>query len=140
MSGLFTSRLIYCITVWAAIWHIPGDYEIENKRTSMSKKDMHKLQALQNKALRLIHGTDRSESTENLLKRTDSLSVHQLAAYHTLLQAFKIKNSGLPTYHSRMLFGAPNVEGYNSRSGATTRVNFNLSLGRGYFFYMTKHI
>ena len=130
MAGIFTSKLIYCISVWASIWGIPGIYEdVETSRTSMTKQDMRKLQTLQNKALRLTHGTDRSESTKSLLRKTNSLSVHQLASYLTLTEVFKICRSELPAYHYKKLFGM------DCTNNKANRIDFDLSLGRGSFFY-----
>ena len=85
VSGLFQSKLIYCITVWGRIWDIPGSLD-EEKRTSASltKDDLRKLQVLQNKCLRLITNCDYKTPTETLLQRTNMLSVNQLTAQLTL--------------------------------------------------------
>ena len=132
LAGLFTSKLTYGIAVWSAIWNIPGNLETDFTRTSISKSDIRKLQVLQNKALRLVNRTDRSESTQNLLNITDSLSVHQLAAYTTLNEVHGIKNTCLPAYHHERLF---EEDLQVNRRGQEKRVEFKLSLARGSFFY-----
>ena len=102
----------------------------------MTKRDMHRLQTLQNKTLRLINWTDQSTPTRELLSSTQSLRVHQLGAYLTLIQVFKIRETRQPEYHHRRLFGE-NETAVNVRSSdyPQSRVNFNLSLSRGSFFY-----
>ena len=128
LAGLFTSKLIYGICVWTGVWGIPG-YVGEDTRTSISKKDMYRLQSLQNKSLRLVNWTDRSTPTLKLLSSTGSLSVHQLGAYHTLVQVYKVKTSKEPEYHYERLFGS------QPSDSSQTRVYFKLCLGRGSFFY-----
>ena len=137
MAGIFTSKLVYCIGVWSVIWEIPGLLESDGSRTSLAKQDMKKLQILQNKALRLMHGSDRSEPTVSLLKRTNSLSVHQLASYLILVQVFKIKTAKEPSYHFDRLFDRDSIDNNTDArlSRNMRRVDFDLSLARGSFFY-----
>ena len=132
MAGLFTSKLTYGMCVWTAVWDIPGQV-VEESRTSLTKRDMQRLQALQNKSLRLVNWTDRSTPTSELLRSTDALSVHQLGAYLSLVQVFKIRQTRQPEYHYRRLFNGSDTDngGVNGRS----RVEFGLSLSRGSFFY-----
>ena len=54
VSAIFTSKLIYCMSVWTEVWDIPGHQESSNKM-GISKEDMRKLQILQNKTFRLHH-------------------------------------------------------------------------------------
>ena len=82
-AGLFLSKLSYGITVWSGIW---GQQIGDSMKTSISKKDMRRLQSLQNKTLRLQSGLDRYTPTETLMAATNSLSVHQLAAKSCLVQ------------------------------------------------------
>ena len=135
MAGLFTSKLIYGMCVWTGVWGIPGQVG-EETRTSITKKDMHRLQTLQNKTLRLVNWADRSTPTAQLLCKTGSLSVHQLGAYLTLLQVFKTREAKLPEYHYRRLF-EENETTVNVRSSdfPQSRVDFRLALSRGSFFY-----
>ena len=135
MAGLFTSKLIYGICVWTGVWGIPG-LAAEESRTSINKKDMNRLQVLQNKALRLVNYEDRSIPTVQLLNSTSSLSVHQLGAYLTLSQVFKIKESKLPEYHYERLFGnCDQMVNIRSLDFNQKNVNFDLTLSRGSFFY-----
>ena len=52
MAAIFTSKLIYCISVCTGIWDIPGQGSDGNK-VAIGKQDMRRLQVLQN--LSLIH-------------------------------------------------------------------------------------
>ena len=100
-SGLFLSKLNYRISVWSGIW----DSQHENSvKTSISKKDMRKLQTLQNKTLRLETRLNRYTSTKDLISSSNSLSVHQLAAKSCLTQLFNIKKNRKPKYHYDRLF------------------------------------
>ena len=86
--------------------------------------------------LRLQLHADRSTPTTNLLEQSNSLSVHQLGAYSILNQVYSIHRSQKPDYHFKRLF--PDVdEGVGTRSSliSNARIDFNLSLGRGSFFY-----
>ena len=78
---LFLSELCYGITVWSGIW---GPQIGDSMKTSISKKDMRRLQSLQNKTLRLQSGLNRYTPTETLMSATNSLSVHQLARVCTV--------------------------------------------------------
>ena len=145
MAGLFTSKLIYCITVWGRIWNIPGSLD-EEKRTSssMTKEDLRQLQVMQNKCLRLISNSRYDTPTLSLLQKTNLLSVHQLTAHLTLTQVYNSKNTMQPNYHYRRLFERDEPE-----AGARTRTfvreeikrpDFNLSLARSNFFYQASRL
>ena len=108
--------------------------------TSISKQDMRTLHVLQNSTLRLQTGLGWYSSTEQLVNRANTLSVHQLVAYHTLLQAHKCRISGEPLFMFRRLFPNANQQQDNlgslrSVTNESISINFNLSLTRGSFFY-----
>ena len=79
----------------------------------------------------------RETPTSTLLLVSKELSVHQLVAYHTGVQAYKVNTTRQPTYHYNRLFEdmEPNV---NTRS--ERRVEFKLSLARTSFFYQSSRI
>ena len=126
VAGIFTSKLIYGITVWGGIWGLPGQQNINN--TSISKEAMRKLQVCQNKILRLMCGLDYDTPTKTLLEECNQLSVHQLVAYHTACQVYRIKKSKLPVYHYNRLFDENN---------GSKIVDFQLTLGKSNFFYQS---
>ena len=64
----------------------------------MTAKDCNRLQSLQNSVLRLLLSVKFGLSTRELLDRTQSLSVHQMIAYHTLISVKKILISNQPIY------------------------------------------
>ena len=133
VTGIFTSKLIYGITVWGGVW---GLYEQENNvNTSISKEAMRKLQVCQNKILRLLTGLDYETPTKVLLEKTNQLSVHQLVAYHTACQLYKISKSQLPAYHFNRLF-RKNENGIVE----CKNIQFNLTLGKSNFFYQSSKI
>ena len=102
MEGMSGSKLVYRITVWGRVWHIPGSLdEAAQTRTSSSltKEDVRKLQVLQNKCLRMVTDSDYKTPTEVLLKKTNSLSVHQRIAHLSLSQVYNIHKTKLPAYH-----------------------------------------
>ena len=71
---------------------------------------MRKLQVCQNKVLRLLTGKDYETPTADLLDLCNELSVHQLVAYHSACQVFKVSKSQLPNYHYKRLFMEDNSE------------------------------
>ena len=96
MEGLFSSKVIYGMTVWG----IPGglDEEARTSRT-MTKEDLRKLQVLHNKCMRLVTDSEHRTPTDHLLHATGSLSVHQHIAQLSLAQVHAISCNKKPTYH-----------------------------------------
>ena len=104
---------------------------------------MRKLQVCQNKCLRMITGLEYNTPTKTLLNESKQLSVHQLVAYHSVCQVYRTQRSKLPTYHYKRLFKNP-TKIANMRTRGTEKdnkiVDFELSLGRGSFFYQSSRI
>ena len=141
INGLFTSKLIYGITVFGGIWGLPGIMNVEPMNsTSITKEDMRKLQVLQNMTLRILLRKPRDTPVITLLKEANQMSVHQLVAYHTASQTYKVFRNQEPSYHYTRLFGNTPNQHTRSVSNLETRVDFNLSLGRNSFFYQAAHI
>ena len=63
-----------------------------------------------------------------MFDKLDWLSVNQLIAYHTLMQVFKIRNSGEPEYLSRIL-------GNDNRNGRILIPNSDLTLAKRSFCF-----
>ena len=109
----------------------------------MNKKDMRKLQTLQNKAMRILTKSYYQTPTLNLLESSRMLSVNQLAGYSMATQVFKIFTTGKPNYHYERFFGR-----LEPRTGTQTRtllhqesrVDIRLSQGRGSFFYLASNL
>ena len=110
--------------------------ETTRNHTATTKEDMRKLQVLQNKAVRLHMSMPRDTPTSTLLTQSRELSVHQLVAYHSALQVYKVYTTRQPTYHFNRFFGS-NPQDLNTRSIANqeSRIEFKLSLSRSSFFY-----
>ena len=53
-SGMFTSKLLYCLPLFTNVWGIHSMDDTERRFTSITKEDMRKLQVLQKKVLRMI--------------------------------------------------------------------------------------
>ena len=70
------------------------------KSTGDSQVLQKKLQILQNKVLRLQTGLSYDYPTKDLIEKTEQLSVHQLIAYHTLIQVHKVIIDEKPKYLS----------------------------------------
>ena len=132
VSGMFTSKLMYCSNVWGGIWNTPGTVD-NTIRTSITKRDMNRLQVLQNKTMRLEANLDFRTPTTQLLAQTGKLSVHQMVAYSTAVQMYNISRTHEPRYHFQRLFTED--QGFPIRGGAERRVDFDLSLARSSFFY-----
>ena len=141
LNGMFTSKLIYGITIYGGVWGLPGILnEDPINSTSITKNDMRKLQVLQNSALRLLLNQPRDTPVTTLLHESKQMSVHQLVAYHTANQAFKVYKNQEPSYHYKRLFSDPTNQRSRSVSNLESRVDFDLSLCRKSFFYQAAHI
>ena len=84
MGGIFTSKMVYGMTVWGRVCNIPGYNEEEMRSPSLTKEDLRKLQVLQNKCLRIVSSSDFKTPTALLLRKTNALSVHQQIAQLSL--------------------------------------------------------
>ena len=132
VNGIWTSKLLYGITVWGSVWGIPG--RPEEKSINIRKEDMRKLQVLQNSTLRLILKKKYDTPTVELLSEAKNLSVNQLVAYNMLSQVYKVKETQQPSYHYDRFFGH-----HASRDQNITRltsISFKLCQGRGSFFHL----
>ena len=139
VNGIYYSKQMYCLTVYSGIWGLPGNMDEENRNGIMlTKEDMRKLQVVQNSIMRLTTNSRYDTPTTELLSKSNSLSIHQLMAFHTSNQVFNIRNNQFPPYHYQRLFGSPNT--LRSGSNLESRVDFKSSLGRGSFFYQGSRI
>ena len=138
VAGIFTSKVIYCITVWGRVWNITNNDNPERSNT-ISKKEMKKNQILQNKTMRLLTGMGYDTPVKTLLKKCNQLSVHQLVAFHTACQTYRIYTEKLPHYHYNRLFQNENEDGRNTRSKMKP-IDFELSLAKGSFFFQASKI
>ena len=83
---------------------------------------MRKLQVLQNQALRLLLNKPRETPVRSLLSEANQMSVHQLVAYHTGCQTYKVYRNKEPIYHHERLFGSPTLLNTRSAANFETRV------------------
>ena len=114
-------------TVWGGVWGIPGVLEENIKKTSISKEDMRRLQVIQNKVMKIQTNMKYGTPTNILLKKTNSLSVHQLIAHYSMTQVYKVMKSQQPHYHYKRLVEVEN-DGPGTRSAKEKRVEFNFFL------------
>ena len=102
---------------------------------------MKHLQVLQNKIMRIQTGDDVGIRIRVLLDKSRQLSVQQMVAYQTAVQVYNISRNMEPRYHYDRLFGpVDSGSSIQTRQGNQKRVNFNLSLARGSFFYQGSRI
>ena len=137
-SGLFTSKLIYCIQIFGNVWGIPSMDEVNRKSTAFTKDDNRKLQVLQNKIMRLKTKKPRETPISELIKATKDMSVQQLTAYHTLMTVHKVITSGYPKYLADKLVlrqqNGDNIFPHRQLNKILVP-NVNLTLSRGGFIY-----
>ena len=134
-NSIFYSKLSYCLPVFGNTFGL-DTYKAENTRyTSFTMKDNQKLQVLQNKLNRLLTGTENHTPTAELLSLTDSMSVHQMIAYQTLVTTHKIVNSGKPTYIAqKMKTRVPSMK-LRGRLGSIQQAGCSLSITKEGFIY-----
>ena len=132
-SGLFDSKLIYCLPVFGNVWISCTNDDKDRKSPGFSKEDNRKLQVLQNKVCRLKLGQSSYDiSTQDLLKECDQLSVHQLTALHTLLMVHKCVTHQKPKTLANKLTLSHRS---NRRKNQIANVNYMLSISRAGFCY-----
>ena len=89
-SGMFYSKLSYCLPVVGNIFGLHS-YKEENRRYfSFTVKDNQNLQVIKNKLNKLLLNADKNTSTAKLLHKAGSLCIHQMIAYQTVLSTYKI--------------------------------------------------
>ena len=130
-QGLFYSKLSYCLQVMGNVWGLTNNDLVNRRYTAFCKSDNNKLQVLQNQVLRMKTGLPPRTSTEHLVDMSGDLSVHQLTAFFTLSTCQKIIHTGKPeTLASKLRHGT-----VVTRHGDNIRMEANLTLSRGAFFY-----
>ena len=135
-NGIFYSKLNYCLHVFGNIFGMDSYREVNRKYFSFTVKDNNTLQTLQNKLNRmLISNTDYNTPTSELLRRTGSLSIHQLIAYFTAVNTYKIIQSGKPVYIANKM--KPRLGNWNTRQGANTLniPRYRLNIAREGFIF-----
>ena len=135
-SGMFYSKLEYCLPVFGNNSGM-GRYGESSKMRGMTAADCNKLQVLQNSVNRILTGARVGTRTEDLLIETNTISVHQMIAFSTLLMVFKVLKSGKPTYLAGKLEvireAGMSVRGWD---GPKVKVpNYNLDISRAGFIY-----
>ena len=136
IDGLFTSKLLYCLPLYSNVWSMRNMDDTERKFSAFTKEDIRRLQVLQNRVLRIkCQNYNLNTPTADLVKSCGDLSVHQLGVFHTLLQVFKIINSGQPVYLAeKLLLRRPNEDYvFPQRQANTLTVRGNLTLSRSGF-------
>ena len=128
-SGLFYSKLIYCLQVFGTVWDIVHVGESCRRSVSFTKEDNRRLQVIQNKILRLKTGLPKDTPTKDLVKASEDLSIQQLTAYTSLVLAQKSIFNQEPAYLAAKFQRNPR------RPNKLILPNYRLSLSRDGFFY-----
>ena len=130
-SGLFYSKLIYCIQVFGTVWDVKSHDESCRRSPAFTQEDNRKLQVIQNKVLRLKTGLPYDTPTKDLIKEAGDLSVQQLIAYTSLVTAQKSIINQEPAYLANKLKCS------NRNANLILPPNYKLSVSRNGFFYRT---
>ena len=141
-SGIFYSKLEYCLPLFVNTWGLDQYNEIDEKYVTMSKEQCRKLQVLQNKVCRLMLPKNLQDQcrlraqhipTTDLLQAANVLSIHQLGAFSTLLLAKKITTDRKPAYLANQLTMSQIT---NTRSGTLLSLpRVTLAASRESFIY-----
>ena len=102
----------------------------------MTAQDCNRLQSLQNSVLRLLLGVKFGLSTSELLDRTQSFSVHQMIAYHTLISVKKTLISNQPIYLAEKMHVLRHERELRNTGGSFVNVpKYKLDVSRAGFVY-----
>ena len=135
-AGIFYSKLSYCLPVFGNVFGLDKYKETNNKYTSFTMADNHKLQVLQNSLNRLlIPRVEYNTPTLELLEKTDSLSVQQMIAFQTLVMTFKIMKNRKPSYLANKMQLRNNDRNLRGYSGGVQSENHSLSIAKEGFVY-----
>ena len=95
-SGLFYSKLSYCLPLYTATWGLDSYKDTMSRFTTYTKEDNRRLQVLQNQLCRLLlkgqgnyYKYKQDHSTKELLEKCGELSIHQLGAQRTIAMVKK---------------------------------------------------
>ena len=135
VNGIFMSKLSYCLQLFGNVWCNDSFEGLNERNHSFTKSNLHSLQVLQNKVLRLITGHGYDSHIIDLLSESGMLSVNQLIAYRTIVSIYKIKNSDEPTYLANKLAATRNQVMQLRHRQRNTGVNFNKARGKEGFLY-----
>ena len=134
-SGLFHSKLTYCLQVFSHVWDIPNLDQEKRRFSAFKREDNRKLQVLQNKVMRLKSGLPFRTSTAQLTQATGDLSVQQLTSYSTLETAQKAIHAQQPEYLARNLkLRFSENQDMPNRHENMINIQSKLTISRGGFF------
>jgi hypothetical protein len=137
-SGLFYSKLSYCLPLVSATWGLDRYRDTITRVTSFTKEDNRRLQVLQNHLCRLLLNTQgnyyrQNQPTQELLEKCEELSSHQLGAQRTLVMLKKIILNKKPSYLADKLQIRPAI---GARSASTIApLDASLGITRSSFMY-----
>ena len=134
-SGLFYSKLNYCLPAFGNVLGLEAYKEENSRYQSFTVKDNNNLQVIQNKLNRMLIDADYNTPTVQLLNDTNSLSIQQMIAYHSSVLAYKIINSGKPSYLAQRLQQRSEDKGLRGRLGSIQQVKKSLSISKEGFVY-----
>ena len=134
--GIFYSKMSYCLPLFLNTWGFDSYRDGTSRNSSFLKKDLYRLQVLQNQVIRLMFNNYRvscSMSTAELLNWSGKLSVHQQGALSTLCFTKKILMTEKQNYLSKQLQSTMTRD---TRSGSTLYISkWKLGLTREGFVY-----
>ena len=94
VNGIFMSKLLNGLQIIGNVWSEDTLDGSNLRNNSFTKGNLHSLQVLLNKVLRLQTGLGYDTPIAQLLEESKMLSVNQLVAYTTISTVYKIKQSG----------------------------------------------
>ncbi len=100
INALVFSKLYYCSTIWS----------------NSSKKNIAKLQKVQNFAARIVTGTKKFDHITPSLKQLNWLPVNYMLRFRDTVMAYKCVNGMAPSYLSRMFQTRSQLHNLNTRS------------------------
>ena len=131
VDGLFLLKLRYCLPLFGTVFGLPTLQDGEQRQTAFTKHNLHQLQIIQNKIMRILTHQGFDTPVTQLLSESGMLSVNQLVAYSKVVVVFKVLQSGQPGYFSDRLRTGQQL----NRRSHDIIINYNLSVSREGLLY-----
>ena len=103
---------------------------------NMTNKLQDKIQKVQNRCIRFIHGLRKYDHISHIRKANKTLNMHDRRLLHSLSMMFRIRNDLAPTYLTERITQHSDIHNHNTRNRNNIRTPFARSAARSMSFFI----